>query len=106
MRFVALLWKSDDALSGRAATRLASRYDDDARWHCALKSPGLILYIAETTGSLWNVHAFAHSRGVVLGALFGPGIDAATEPIVATGGRWLLEHTWGSYVALWRERDR
>jgi asparagine synthase (glutamine-hydrolysing) len=88
-----------------------------ARWTESLHVPGMRVFQAgaAATGGL-QVHPLPDAAGVVIGRTFARHADALDDTparewrasaaesraILASGGRWLIEHCWGNYVAILR----
>ncbi|WP_157995550.1 asparagine synthase-related protein [Peristeroidobacter soli] len=117
-RYLALAWNVDATGQCAAARilidRLTTRFKS---WGRVEQKKGLwVLHPNFRQGSL-EVVSLPEERGVLIGALFERRTeltdDTATprfrptiqqsEQIVASRGRWLMEHTWGNYIALLRD---
>ncbi|MFC4309382.1 asparagine synthase-related protein [Steroidobacter flavus] len=117
-RYLALAWNVDATEQCAAARilidRLSARFKS---WGRVEQKKGLwVLHPNFRQGSL-EVLPLPDERGVLIGALFERRTDLTddsaaprfrptiqqSEQIVASRGRWLMEHTWGNYVALLRD---
>lgn len=117
-RYIALAWNVDATEQGVAARLLIDRLTARAKtWGRVEQGNGLcVLHPNFRQGSL-QILPLPDERGVLIGAAFerlsDPTNDAAAprfrptpeqaEQIVASRGRWLVEHTWGNYVAVLRD---
>jgi asparagine synthase (glutamine-hydrolysing) len=117
-RYIALAWNVDATEQCEAAGVLIDRLTTRAKpWGRVEQKKGLcVLHPNFRHGSL-QLLPLPDDRGVLIGALFerlGELTDDSaaprfrpttqqTEQIVASRGRWLIEHTWGNYVAVLRE---
>jgi asparagine synthase (glutamine-hydrolysing) len=117
-RYLALAWNVDATEQCAAARVLIDRLTARAKtWGRVEQEDGLcVLHPNFRQGSL-QILALPGERGVLIGALyerrgdltddsaahrFRPTIQQS-EQIVASRGRWLMEHTWGNYVAVLRD---
>jgi asparagine synthase (glutamine-hydrolysing) len=117
-RYIALAWRADDAAQSAAARVLMERLQSrEKSWGRVEESNGLsVLAPTFRHGSL-EVHRLPEGQGMLIGALYprlGDPMDESAAPrfipnarqskqIVRSRGRWLIEHTWGNYVALLRD---
>lgn len=117
-RYLALAWNVDATEQCAAAQLLIDRLTARAKpWGRVEPGSGLcVLHPNFRQGSL-QILPLPDERGVLIGALFerqGDITDESSTPrfcptlqqseqIVATRGRWLVEHTWGNYVALLKD---
>jgi asparagine synthase (glutamine-hydrolysing) len=117
-RYLALAWNVDATEQCMAAQLLIDRLAARARsWGRAEQKNGLcVLHPTFRQGSL-QILPLPNERGVLIGASFerlGDVTDEAAAPrfrptaeqseqIFASRGRWLVEHTWGNYVAVLRD---
>jgi asparagine synthase (glutamine-hydrolysing) len=113
LRYVAILWDRacDDARI--TAETLSQRLkESSAKWARVVLNPGLSVLVFESSFAYYRPHLLDNGCGAVLGVLFDrrnpqsnserPGgfFDSkATEAIVRSGGRHLIEKYWGRYVA-------
>lgn len=114
-RYIALAWDVDDANQSVAAQLLIDRLQVLARsWGRVEQKNGLCILHQNFRQQSLDVHSLPGGRGVLIGAMFQrlrdwsdetaaprfhPNLQQS-EQIVASRGRWLIEHTWGNYVAL------
>lgn len=114
-QYVALAWNSDDKTQCAAAHLMGERLLERANewgqvgangglrvFHTTLRHPSLrACPLARESGALLGV-AFHRNRectDVSPADRFSPTPEQC-EQIVATRGRWLIEHVWGNYVAV------
>jgi asparagine synthase (glutamine-hydrolysing) len=115
-RFFALVWNFADPQQSSMAGQLALRLQRaTAGWQNVLAAPGVSAFQIEGHARRNDAYALADSAGVVLGKLFDRQLEtppravplslsrADSERIASSGGRHLLEHFWGSYVAVLRD---
>lgn len=109
-RYLALVWNPDSAEASRTAHLFHAR-TARAGWSVAWEAPGAIAFHtgARTNGA--QAHPLQGNRGAVLGTLFKSGMDdrhggqpvrfgeQETRRLVGSGGTYLIENYWGSYVA-------
>lgn len=117
-RYLALAWNVDATEQCAAARILIDRCTARTKsWGRVEQETGLcVLHPNLRQGSL-QILALPGERGVLIGALyerrgdftddspaprFHPTIQQS-EQIVASRGRWLMEHTWGNYVGVLRD---
>ncbi len=111
-RYVAVAWNASDARQTETARRIARRFRLASReMHLAFDTRGLLVFHADPRAGSSEVRPLADTGGVVLGKLFDRGLDEhtlqrqvvldsrTTSTILDTGGRHLVEHYWGRYVA-------
>src|SRR5687768_370495 len=117
-RYVAMAWNVQSESQCAAARLLADRLQTrPEQWGQAGDKTGLcVLHKTLRHGSL-RACPLPQDSGVLLGAAFHrnqtpDGPTPATrfiptreqsEHIIASRGRWLVEHVWGNYVALMRD---
>lgn len=117
-RYIALAWDAADPNQCAAAQTLTDRLQTHAKtWGRVQQKIGLCVLHQKFRQRALDVHPLPDERGVLIGALFhrlrdyrddaaAPRFQANREQsaqIVASRGRWLIEHTWGNYVALLRD---
>ncbi len=117
-RYMAMFWEPGDTESAhRSRAMLRALRHPSARWSDSLLAPGChVLHSGETP----QLHAtkLEAATGVILGSCFirpCPDSDAPPPPLIPTAansraiieshGTWLVNHTWGDYVALLRLPD-
>ncbi len=113
LRYLALLWDrtccEDDAVAAVLCQRVKN---SSPKWSCVLLKPGLSLLVFESPFAHYQPHLLDNACGAVLGLLFsrrdpqrnsaqsaGFFDGKATEGIVRSGGRDLVENYWGRYIA-------
>lgn len=114
LRYVALLWNSENPAAASTASTLASRlHDGPTAWSLKYGSSGLLLYCVGNGPAGADHHILGGDAGVVVGSIFKARRDAADEQpcaparfteaeslkIAASNGRWLVSASWGWYVA-------
>lgn len=117
-RYVALAWNSDDAEQSSAARALSQRLQVGAKsWSQVRVQKGLCVFHPILAHGSLGVQVLPNDAGLLLGASFQRNRDCTDdsaaprfvpgnqqcEQILSSRGRWLIEHTWGNYVALLRE---
>lgn len=114
-RYVALAWDCRDAAQCTAARILGDQLQARAKpWGQIRANPGLRVFHPPAGHGSMAARLLPMGAGVVLGVLFHRNPDCTDdtaaprfvpdhqhcEQIIASRGRWLIEHTWGDYVAL------
>lgn len=111
-RFIALAWDRQVPACATAAAGLVASLRHQEGWQCALSRSGLHVAVTGTRPGNNEASLLHGGQGVVLGRLFlraQPGdapagaiaLDAAaSEEILRSCGRTLIERCWGRYVAL------
>lgn len=114
-RYVTLAWDCNNAAQCDAARLLGDRLQGRAkRWRQIHATSGLSVFHSPTDPGSLTAQLLPLDAGVVLGTLFVRNRDCTDdspaprfvpnrehcEQIAASRGRWLIEHTWGSYVAV------
>lgn len=117
-RYVALAWDVESESQCAAARLLADRLQTRNKpWGRAGEENGLCVFHTNPRHGSLRAHALEPDRGVLLGAAFRRHLDPEntapadrlipnreqSERIVASRGRWLVDHAWGDYVALMRD---
>jgi asparagine synthase (glutamine-hydrolysing) len=109
LRYLVLMWDPRNSRAGQSADLIASRLRvAQPTWHATYQSLATIVFHTNTGNLKSDAHLLADDKGVVLGAVFerasGQRIatfdDSATAAILSTEGRQLVDHYWGSYVAI------
>jgi asparagine synthase (glutamine-hydrolysing) len=113
--YLAFTWDTENSTSARAATDLVQRVlASSLHWHCALTTEGLKVYCSDIRPRSCDAYPVAGDQGVVLGTVFKraavpPSPDSIAtlsgqdgEAILSSGGRELIDHYWGRYVAFLR----
>ncbi len=113
LRYVALLWDRTRHDGRIMAEALCQRLKESSpKWDCVLLKSGLALLVFESPFGHYRAHLLENDCGAVLGLLFDrrdPRCNStrssgffdgkATEALVRSGGRDLVEKYWGRYVA-------
>jgi asparagine synthase (glutamine-hydrolysing) len=117
-RYVALAWNVQSENQCVAARVLADRLQARPKqWGQAGDKNGLRIFHKTLRHGSLRACSLPLDRGVLLGAAFhrNQTLDDATaatrfvpnreqgEQIIASTGRWLVEHVWGNYVAVMRD---
>lgn len=110
-RYIAMAWAASDPQHAATALSLSSKWRQRADWHAALLLPGLHVF---TTGSKPGINSeclLPGGFGLILGKLFRRvEFDSKPAPcavfsdddaasISRSGGRVLVDHFWGRYIA-------
>jgi asparagine synthase (glutamine-hydrolysing) len=117
-RYVALVWNPQSETQCAAARLLAERLQTRPKqWGQAGDKSGLCVFHKALQHGSQRATPLPQDGGVLLGAAFHrhrtlddasparrfiPNRDQ-TEQIIASSGRWLVEHVWGNYVAVMRD---
>ena len=114
IRYLALVWDTQNTDSAAAAARLAQRPSENSSdWHRVVDLSGLTVLVHRSPFDHYTSHPLGTSEGVVIGLLFDrhnpsrcsaeratPFLDEIERrSILATDGRHLVERYWGRYVA-------
>lgn len=111
-RYIALAWDAAQPAVSEAARSLTRTLLDAHPWQTALRQPGLVALFANARANTDMAYALPGDRGVVLGRLFRRDDDSelpspvdvldeqASERIIRTTGRELVQRYWGRYVAI------
>ena len=115
-RYIVFAWNPRLAERNSLAKTLVRRLEPaPPGWGCALATEGLQVYQAGRGARPRRAYSLGGDAGVVLGTVFARRAAADSEPREAvfderetqkvreTGGRHLVEHYWGGYVALLRD---
>jgi asparagine synthase (glutamine-hydrolysing) len=94
-RYVALIWDTANAATTTAIGHISQHF---VAWTRVVDEPGLVLFHVDVGSS--ETRVLESGAGAICGRLFA---DAgARSDFVATGGRDLIDHHWGRYVAFLR----
>lgn len=118
-RYLALFWDSRDSGSETRAKSIESALRGPSTdWEVAYQNQGAIVAHEASPHRLTTLHRLCDQHGLVLGSLFHrkrnrndvslPVLDlnaAETAKLLCTHGLHLVEHYWGSYVAIVRNDD-
>src|SRR5688572_6078371 len=114
LRYLGIVWNDANPQQREAAQLIGSRLQKlYPAWHRELSAPGLQVFCTGTVGELSQVHRMPGNAGLVIGTVFARNRDllsnepnapltlgpTETAAIVRSEGRWLVEHSWGDYVA-------
>jgi len=111
--FIALVWTCEDERARETALQFSRKLCEP--WYNPLSTEGLSVYCLPPTEPGLRSYGLPGATGVVLGKLFATDLentrmgvdsgltDRVVQEIVRTGGRYLIEHYWGGYVALFRD---
>ena len=117
-RYVALAWNVQSENQCAAAHLLADRLQSRPKqWGQAGDKNGLCIFHKNMRHGSLRASSLPRDSGALLGATFHRNrtLDDATpatrfvpnreqgEQIIASSGRWLVEHVWGNYVAIVRD---
>lgn len=117
-RYVALAWNTQSENQCAAARLLADRLQTRPKpWGQAGDKNGLCIFHKTLRHGSLRACSLPQDRGALLGAVFhrhptlhddGPAARFIPtleqgEQIIASAGRWLIDHVWGNYVALLRD---
>lgn len=94
-RYVALIW---DTANAAAATLIGHISQHFVAWTRVVDEPGLVLFDVDVGTS--ETRVLESGAGAICGRLFAN--TGAPSDFVATGGRDLIDHHWGRYVAILR----
>jgi asparagine synthase (glutamine-hydrolysing) len=113
-RYVAFVWNDAEHTASEAAALLMGPLQSPG-WQVAVKQNGLAVFYSGARAGSSEAYMLHNDGGVVLGILFSrsPGGRSASamsaldveesHRILATGGRHLIDHYWGRYVAFLRD---
>lgn len=120
-RYVAMICQPDNAASARSLESLRTTATlRSTEWSIAYAGPGALLictsHTAKSAGTN-KVHRLNNGSGAVLGTLFSHPAGGSqprkldfdseeTRRIIDSGGQHLVDHYWGSYVALLFDESR
>lgn len=115
-RYIAFAWNTQigerNSLVRTLSRRLKSQLPD---WTNALDTEGLQVYQVDATARASQAYRLDRNGGVVLGKVFARDMavdcepaevtfnERETEKVQQSEGRHLIEHYWGSYVAMVKE---
>lgn len=115
-RFIALVWQAGDQQHIHSAQTVAERIGAlSPGWACVLRHEGGTVFQAGAVPGQSQAYKLQDSSGVVLGKLFQGRTEIqavpdqldefASQQIVKSGTRHLIEQYWGRYVAFVHDRD-
>lgn len=112
-RYIALISWARDATTVAAASSLAARLKSSIdELSIAFETAGVLVAHTGTRNGTEEAYPLQRQRGVILGTLFHKHSNhyrererielnqSETEKIVESGGRYLVDHYWGRYVAI------
>jgi asparagine synthase (glutamine-hydrolysing) len=111
-RYFSFVWDARDAeASARVSAHISALQSAGPHWEFAWRRPGIAVLHTHSSASPNRAYVLQEGAGVVLGKLFArrtaspssaaPRIFDASESakVVTSGGRHLIDHYWGRYVA-------
>jgi asparagine synthase (glutamine-hydrolysing) len=115
-RYFIVCWNNEDrekiSIAGDVARRL---HASSKQWEEAIATPGLLVLYSGHSSSDADCHRIGDSSGVILGKLFEKKEPHSYSPVsgklngftsnlvVKSGGRQIIGHYWGRYIALVRD---
>jgi asparagine synthase (glutamine-hydrolysing) len=115
-RYIAFAWDKQKLEQTSLAKTLGRRLTATLPgWKCVLATSGLQVYNVGARTPSSQAYLLEQNAGVILGKVFERRINTdrvrhdvtfgnrETRKVQETGGRYLVEHYWGSYVALLRD---
>jgi asparagine synthase (glutamine-hydrolysing) len=117
-RYVALAWDGADPNQANAARMLGDRLQArHKQWGRTGNLAGLCVFHSALRHESLRAYLLPHGNAVLLGSLFHRNHDCSdegaaapftadhrqSEQILASRGRWLIDHVWGNYVAVLRD---
>lgn len=112
-RYIAAVWHARSVAGLRAVACLERLTTDARRWSVACEAPGLLaMHVEHDQRHAWKSYSLHGKSGVILGQLFDRRsedhtrsrevrFDASeTSRVIDTAGQHLLDHYWGSYLAI------
>lgn len=117
LRYLGMMWDEASPQQHEAVQLVGPRLRKLwPTWREEFSAPGMQVFCAGTRGSQ-DVHHFSSSAGVVIGTLLARSKDMLssapdealqlgphqTAAAIQSSGRWLIENSWGSYVAFGRD---
>lgn len=117
-QFVAVAYTPHDEAARAAASQITLRLRRMQTWNLVAELTGAVVFRSGQSNVPTRVHVLPGHAGVVIGRLFRNAPektradelesidDSEATQVVATDGRYLLEHFWGYYVAFLRLSTR
>lgn len=114
-RYIAAIWQPRDVTGLHAADCLQRLSTTQQRWSAAFDEPGILVVHARHNENAPDQYPLHRNSGVILGRLFDRRQEDYSRPIdihfgesetrhlIATAGRHLIDHYWGSYLAILRD---
>lgn len=118
-RYMTLIWNHGNTQEAETVELISRRLRSLSKeWQEALVTPGMRTFLAGPRSGALTGHLLSNESGIVLGSLFArsraPDSDAEcttpalgvreTDLLVESRGAWLVQHTWGNYVAFVADR--
>lgn len=118
LRYLGMMWDDASPQQHEAAQLVVPRVRKLwPAWREEFSAPGMQVFCAGARSGLQQTHHLSGGAGVVIGTLFArskdilsPAFDEQlqlgverTAAIVQSKGRWLIENSWGNYVAFGRD---
>jgi asparagine synthase (glutamine-hydrolysing) len=115
LRYLGMMWNDSDPQQHEASQLLAGRLQTlSPSWQLQFAAPGIRVFCADGQS---RVQQLPDHAGVIIGSVFARSRDTlSTKPdpqihfdsqqthaIVRSRGRWLIENSWGNYVAFARD---
>jgi len=107
-RYIALVWKEEDAAAVSAAEALTNKINKEPMpWQTVYNNHGLIVLQKGESKGRMQAYDLENGAGVILGKLFNkspcgdhcsidkPLSEDASQKIITTEGKHLVEHYWG-----------
>ncbi len=119
--YIGLLWDASDPHTSARARTIARRLEGTpAHWLRAFDGEGLVIFHSGGRPHANEAHVLHAGGGVIIGSVFTRSVSSQELPhwaaldetssgaIVASGGKHLIDHYWGRYVAFLKNaaRDR
>ena len=116
LRFLGMMWDDADPQQHDASQLIAARLQAlSPSWQLKFTAPGMRVFCADGES---QVQQLPDRAGIIIGSAFARSRDAlSTEPdpqmqfdlqqtraIVQSRGRWLIDNSWGNYVAFAHDR--
>lgn len=117
LRYLGMIWDDASPQQHEAAQLVGPRLRKLwPTWREEFSAPGMQVFCAGANSGSQHVHRLANDAGVVIGTLFARSADILssapneqlqlgpqqTAAIIQSSGRWLIDNSWGSYVAFGR----
>jgi len=114
LRYVAFIWNTVEAASGREAAELIGAFRQLApKWQCRQNSDGLVVFDSGEESADCKAFVLPGGNGLILGQIFSSLSAVSTEVAIdaasalrysRSGGRAFRDELWGSYVAFFNDR--
>lgn len=118
LRYLGMMWDDASPQQHEAAQLVGPRLRKLwPTWRKEFSAPGMQVFCAGTRSGSQQVHRLSSGAGIVIGTLFTRSADLLssaldeqlqlgahqTAAIIQSTGRWLIENSWGNYVAFGRD---